>query len=124
MNTVALVVAPTAVLAHSRMFVYVYMRDTQVDKEGGVKSFSEVAMPCDVPTGGVDTFSFVTSPASKFRLFLLFLKTTTAKTYFYVVCMSVCLCVCLCTICVPGAEETRRGSRTPKTGVTDSCVIT
>lgn len=44
--------------------VCVCMHDTQVDKEGGVKSFSEVAMPCDVPTGGVDTFSFVASPAS------------------------------------------------------------
>lgn len=56
--------APTAGLAHSQMSVYVYMHDAQVNKEGGVKSFSEVAMPCDVPTSGVDTFSFVASPAS------------------------------------------------------------
>lgn len=64
MNAVALVGAPTAVLAHSQMSAYVYMRDTRVNKEGEVKSFSEVAMPCDIPTSGVDTFSFVASPAS------------------------------------------------------------
>lgn len=64
MNAVALVGAPTAVLAHSQMSVYVYMRDTRVNKEGGVKSFSECENLFQNVSSGVDTFSFVASPAS------------------------------------------------------------